>query len=259
MTNKMYEPQINLTVFDNAGRHKRLLHKVLPVVLLLVIALALVKSAGWVRQLLAGGSDDSYVNTTFVDAKKPGPDDHARSRRSSQSRSDIALAPGSTANLTITPGMRASVVRLPLAVEAISDDGTHRMIPTRNGSVFLDSPHKIPPVLSDIDAEQASGVINAADKSRLSPAPAEIPLHPAEALFSEGMKAPIQRQDAVVLLARIGRDGSIENVQLKSGPETLFAAARQAVEEWHFKPYYVAGQPVETEAEITVNFAISVH
>ena len=39
--------------------------------------------------------------------------------------------------------------------------------------------------------------------------------------------------------------------------EILATAAREAVKQWHFKPYLQNGQPVETQARITVNFTIS--
>jgi protein TonB len=66
-------------------------------------------------------------------------------------------------------------------------------------------------------------------------------------------------EGAVVLLARIDKDGNIQNLQAISGPEILFAAAREAAKQWHFKPYYQSGQAVETETKITVKFAISAH
>jgi outer membrane biosynthesis protein TonB len=31
----------------------------------------------------------------------------------------------------------------------------------------------------------------------------------------------------------------------------------QAVKQWRFRPYYLSGEPVETQARITVNFTIS--
>jgi protein TonB len=37
----------------------------------------------------------------------------------------------------------------------------------------------------------------------------------------------------------------------------LATAAREAVKQWHFKPYLLNGQPVETQARVTVNFTIS--
>ena len=66
-------------------------------------------------------------------------------------------------------------------------------------------------------------------------------------------------EGAVVLLARIDKDGNIQNIQVISGPEILFAAAREAVKQWRFKPHYNSGQAVETETQITVKFAISAH
>jgi protein TonB len=64
-------------------------------------------------------------------------------------------------------------------------------------------------------------------------------------------------QGAVSLLALISREGTIQNLQILSGPAILASAAREAVKQWHFKPYIQNGQPIETQARITVNFTIS--
>jgi protein TonB len=64
-------------------------------------------------------------------------------------------------------------------------------------------------------------------------------------------------EGAVVLQALIGKEGNIQDLRVISGPAILSAAAREAVTQWHFKPYYQDGQAVETEARITVNFTIS--
>jgi periplasmic protein TonB len=64
-------------------------------------------------------------------------------------------------------------------------------------------------------------------------------------------------QGAVSLQALIARDGTIQELQILSGPEILATAAREAVKQWHFKPYLQGGQAVETQARITVNFTIS--
>lgn len=63
---------------------------------------------------------------------------------------------------------------------------------------------------------------------------------------------------SVVLQAVVGADGIIENLRVINGPSILAAAAKQAVRQWHFKPYLQNGQPVETKAIITVNFSINV-
>ena len=64
-------------------------------------------------------------------------------------------------------------------------------------------------------------------------------------------------QGSVVLQALIGRTGNIEDLRVLSGPSILSAAAMQAVKQWRFRPYYLSGEPVETQARITVNFTIS--
>jgi periplasmic protein TonB len=63
-------------------------------------------------------------------------------------------------------------------------------------------------------------------------------------------------QGAVVLEVLIGREGVIQHLRVLSGPAILSAAAQEAVKQWRFRPYLQDGQPVETEARITVNFTI---
>jgi periplasmic protein TonB len=65
-------------------------------------------------------------------------------------------------------------------------------------------------------------------------------------------------EGSVVLQALISAEGTIQNLHVVSGPAILSAAAQQAVREWKFKPVVQNGQPVETQAKITVNFAIKV-
>jgi hypothetical protein len=58
----------------------------------------------------------------------------------------------------------------------------------------------------------------------------------------------------VKLSAIIGRDGTIQNLQLISGPPPLVDAALQAVETWLYKPTLLNGAPVEVVTTITVSF-----
>jgi protein TonB len=64
-------------------------------------------------------------------------------------------------------------------------------------------------------------------------------------------------QGSVILEALIGRDGTIQELKVVSGPAILAEAAREAVKQWRFKPYMQNGQAIETQARITVNFTIS--
>jgi len=98
--------------------------------------------------------------------------------------------------------------------------------------------------------------VSAADHVQLSPQTAQsvsVSVPPDYPLLARQMKV----QGAVKLQALISRDGTIQELQILSGPSILATAAREAVKQWHFKPYIQNGQPVETQARITVNFTIS--
>ena len=109
-----------------------------------------------------------------------------------------------------------------------------------------------------VSQNPGAGVTNATAQVRLSPGTAEVVSHPVDPnypMLAKQMKV----QGSVVLQALIGKDGNIQDLQVLSGPAILSAAAREAVKQWRFKPYLEAGQPVETEARITVNFTISTY
>ena len=64
-------------------------------------------------------------------------------------------------------------------------------------------------------------------------------------------------EGAVVLLALIGRDGTIQDVRVESGLPILAKAAIDAVKQWRYKPYMIDGEPVEVDSRITINFTLS--
>jgi periplasmic protein TonB len=64
-------------------------------------------------------------------------------------------------------------------------------------------------------------------------------------------------QGQVVLQAEIAKDGTIQNLRLISGHPMLAPAAIEAVKQWRYKPYFLNGEPVEVETQITVNFTLS--
>ncbi len=63
-------------------------------------------------------------------------------------------------------------------------------------------------------------------------------------------------QGAVVLHAVIGKDGTIENLTVISGPADLRASALEAVRQWTYKPYILNGEPTAVETTITVNYSL---
>ena len=72
---------------------------------------------------------------------------------------------------------------------------------------------------------------------------------------------PLARQariaGSVVLQAVIAKDGTIQNLHVVSGHPMLAPAAVDAVKQWRYKPYFLNGEPVEVETQITVNFTLA--
>jgi hypothetical protein len=54
--------------------------------------------------------------------------------------------------------------------------------------------------------------------------------------------------------AIVAEDGHIESVQPVRGSITLVPAVVRAVREWHYQPTLLDGKPVETEADVEVQF-----
>jgi protein TonB len=105
-------------------------------------------------------------------------------------------------------------------------------------------------------AAASAPATNAAERVKISADTAQVvdrPVNPSYPMLAKQMKV----QGSVVLQALIGVDGMIQDLRVLSGPSILSSAAREAVKQWHFKPYLQNGQAVETEAKITVNFTIS--
>ncbi len=61
----------------------------------------------------------------------------------------------------------------------------------------------------------------------------------------------------VVLMAVIGKDGSVQDVRVESGLPLLAQAAIDAVKQWRYRPYLLNGEPVEVDSRITINFTLS--
>jgi len=63
-------------------------------------------------------------------------------------------------------------------------------------------------------------------------------------------------QGAVQMEATIDREGNVTNLKVISGDPILSRAATDAVHQWRYKPYYLDGDPVEIQTQITVNFKL---
>ncbi len=61
-------------------------------------------------------------------------------------------------------------------------------------------------------------------------------------------------QGSVQIDATINKEGNVTNLKVLSGDPVLAKAALDAVRQWRYKPYYLDGEPVEIETQITINF-----
>jgi TonB family protein len=63
-------------------------------------------------------------------------------------------------------------------------------------------------------------------------------------------------EGSVEVHATIGRTGQVTSVRPVSGPALLASAAMTAIREWRYEPTFIDGDPVETQAEITIVFRL---
>jgi TonB family protein len=73
------------------------------------------------------------------------------------------------------------------------------------------------------------------------------PKYPAEARASHA-------QGAVQIEATVDKEGNVVHPKVLSGNSVLAKAALEAVRQWRYKPYYLDGEPVEIQTQITINF-----
>ena len=64
-------------------------------------------------------------------------------------------------------------------------------------------------------------------------------------------------QGVVRLQAVIAKDGTVQDLSLLSGQPLLVPSAMSAVKQWHYKPTYLNGVPVEVLTEVDVKFSLS--
>ena len=73
------------------------------------------------------------------------------------------------------------------------------------------------------------------------------PIYPSVAL-------KVHAEGAVQIEATINKEGNVINLKVLRGDGLLARAALDAVRQWRYKPYYLDGEPVEIQTQITVNF-----
>jgi len=76
------------------------------------------------------------------------------------------------------------------------------------------------------------------------------PIYPPEAKAN-------RIQGSVRFTVVIGKDGRVQNLTLVSGDPVLAQAAKDAVQQWVYKPTLLNGDPVEVMTQVDVNFTLS--
>jgi protein TonB len=140
--------------------------------------------------------------------------------------------------------------------------------PTRiAGSIKKAAPADEPPpsapaaVTMDDNTGVSGSVFGSASKAKVAPHVVAISAGVADGMILRKTPPvyPKFAQDAhitgkVVLKATITKQGTIEGVQVLSGPKILAPAAVEAVKTWKYKPYTLDNQPVSVETDITIVF-----
>ncbi|HLX83883.1 MAG TPA: energy transducer TonB [Terriglobales bacterium] len=161
-----------------------------------------------------------------------------------------ASAPAATAAPPPFSATTERAVLPPLQVEVVAGN-RHMNVPAKSSAIHVDVGTGATSTSASAPASTQAAV--RPDVSQQVAQNVTVSVPPDYPLLARQMKV----QGAVSLQALISRDGSIQELQILSGPGILATAAREAVKQWHFKPYLQNGQPVETQARITVNFTIS--
>jgi periplasmic protein TonB len=204
----------------------------------------------------------NHASKSQVHVKSAAPAVSSKTVTAAGTTTAAAVAPNVAVPASAAP-LNATTTRTvlpPLEVEVVAGDN-HRTVRPGTNSVHVDlQPGSAPRPVANPPAtrpETASAVTtNAAERVQMSAGAAEVvsqPVKPGYPMLARQMRV----QGSVILQALIGRDGTIQDLHVLSGPAILADAAQDAVRQWRFKPHYVGSDAVETQAKITVNFTIS--
>ena len=167
---------------------------------------------------------------------------------------------GASSNSSAQSGVTAEsheTVLSPLQVYVTYSSGEHQTLVASNSAIHIDPQQNsqqspaMPAGANGVGTGTSGGV-----RVRFSGQTVEILGRPAEPVYPL-MAQQANVQGSVVLQARIREDGTVDTLEVISGPAMLTAAALEAVKQWHFKPRHEAGKAVPAETRITVNFSIS--
>ncbi len=251
------QPEINPAARKSGSKPRQHLSMLIALTLLLTALLVMVVITDrefWFSSIQSAWSEIVGPDVPGTTAQNTAP---SKSPPVRPRQHKATAPPASDTQTTVLPPSRRLVLA-PLEVEVIAHGNHGQTVRTRNAAINLDLLHNslVPRAEARSGAKPETGVTDASEQVRISPETAELvsnPVGPTYPRLARQMKV----QGSVVLQARIGKDGEIQDLQVLRGPEILSSAAVEAVKQWRFKPHLQAGQPVETDARITVYFTIA--
>jgi TonB family protein len=201
---------------------------------------------------------------------------------SAPDRSQANLIVNQPVNPTAKP-MAGAPADKPAAAQAEATDSTRSapvspdamaqqlVAPTRIAGAIKNTPRSDEPPPSApaaVSMEETGGipgsVFGSASKVNVAPHAVAISAGVADGMLIRKTPPvyPKFAQDAhitgkVTLKATITKQGTIEGVQVLSGPKMLAPSAVEAVKTWRYKPYMLDNQPVAVETNITIVFGMA--
>ena len=225
MQTENYEPQINLAGLEGRSNYSRRRQMFVALILILTaLILVVAKYRGfWFDSLgLEGITERAKSGETVQDSAKKVAPTATRKNGTKQHMQSV-----SEAETQESPSAQA-VVLPPMQVDVTYSNGRRQTLVARDSAVHLNfSPETEAALMRPVD-----------------------PVYPLAAQ-QENL------QGAVVLMAHIDKSGSVESVQVLSGPDILANAAVEAVKQWRFKPRADGDPALHAESRVTVNFTIS--
>jgi protein TonB len=131
-----------------------------------------------------------------------------------------------------------------------SIDGLGQTIPGIEGSILLSDPSQRGPRREDIDTRVVRPQI--IHVTTIDPAMLIHRVEPAYPILAK----QTHREGRVEMRAVIGTDGTIQSLQVISGDPLFLLSAREAVQQWRYKPTVLNGKPVEIDTFITVVYVM---
>jgi TonB family protein len=223
MQSENYEPQIDLAGLEahsSPNRGRQMLF-VLVLFITVLILLAVKYRTFWFDSLSSEGAATQTSSDATQGEREIAP---AKSRKGGIKPHTVSVPEAETAS---SSSLEATVLP-PLQADVTYSNGRHQTLVARDSAVRLS----------------------------FSPQTAEALVRPVDPVYPL-LAQQTNVQGSVVLSARVGQDGSVQSVQVVSGPDILANAAVEAIKQWRFKPRDEAGQLVPAETRITVNFNIS--